>query len=138
MKYLIVPPDVRLRDLTTRQETGETYAFWRWLQEWVLMDLRFGVNWKAGRAANKIADAFFQKEPGTAVCLEDADYDLLKEATEEPQHLSRATGQVFKGYDQPALLQQVGVYIEAVQSAGARTQKPKDAVVLSMTAEASE
>lgn len=125
MRFLIVPPDIALRDLLTRQETGQKYAFWTWIQDIVLMDARFGVSWKTGRTANKIADALFQKPAGTVVELEDADLDLLKEAAEEPQRFHRASGQVLRGYEQPALLQQVGPYIEAVQAAATRTERPK-------------
>lgn len=126
MKYFIVPEDIKLIDLVTRQETEQTYTFFRWLQEWVLMDVRFGASWKTGRTATKISDAFFNQSAGAVIALEDSDYDLLKEAVEEPQHTSKFTGQVFKGYDQPALLQQVGSYIGAVQSAGTRTKKPEE------------
>jgi hypothetical protein len=125
MKFLIVPPDVRLRDLTTRVETDQPpFTYWKWIQEFVLMDVRFGISWKTGHTATKIADALFQKPPGSVVALEDADYELLKEAVEEPQHTNRATGQVYKGYDQPALLQQIGSFIDAVLNA--RATKPAE------------
>jgi hypothetical protein len=132
MKFLIVPPDVTLRDLVTRKPTGEAYSFWRWFQEIVLMDQRFSVGWKTGRTAAKLSDLLFEKPAGAVVQIEDADWDLLKEAVEEPRRIHRASGQVFVGYEQPALLQQIIPYIEAIQAAGARLTKPKDAEVLQM------
>jgi hypothetical protein len=132
VKFLIVPPDVTLRDLVTRQPTGETYSFWRWFQEIVLMDARFAVSWKTGRTAAKLSDLLFGKAAGAVVAIEDADFDLLKEAVEEPQRIHRPSGQAVRGYEQPALLQQIIPYIEAVQAAGARLTMPKDADVIPM------
>jgi hypothetical protein len=75
--------------------------------------------------ASKLADAFFETRPRAVIPVEDTDYALLREAAEEPQRSDRATGQIFRGYVQPQLLQQVGSFIEAIQNA---TEKPPEAL----------
>jgi hypothetical protein len=120
LKYIKVPNPVKLKDLVTREEVGVEYTFFRWLQEIVLMDIRFAVDWKTNRSAVRISDAFFNKGAGASVAVEEADFDLLKASSEEPQRRDRATGQMVKGYEQPALFQQVIPFVEAVQAASDR------------------
>jgi hypothetical protein len=118
LKYINVPGPVMLKDLVTREVVpGSEYSFFRWLQEIVLMDVRFSIDWKANRTAVTVSDAFFNKKPGEWVGIESADYDLVKQAVEEPQRRDRATGQLVKGYEQPALFQQVVPFILQVQNA---------------------
>ena len=122
-KYIKVPPSIRFRNLITRKESDEEeFTFFRWIQGEVLSDTRFGANWKAGRSASQISDAFFDQSPGSWVELESADYDLLKAAAEEPQRYDMATRQPVKGYN-PMLLQQIGSYIQAIQD-GETNKKP--------------
>ena len=125
-KYIQVPESVRFRNLITRSEAdAEEFSFWRFVQGECLSDTRFGANWKAGRSASQIADAFFEKKPGDWVELETSDYDLLKAAAEEPQRYDMATRQAVKGYN-PMLLQQVGPYIAAIQAGDTNKKPDKD------------
>ena len=121
-KFIQIPASIRFRNLITRKEADEEeFTFFRYVQGELLNDVRFGANWKAGRSATQIADAFFEQPVGTWVELESADYDLLKAASEEPQRYD-AQRQVVKGYN-PALLQQIGSYIQAIQD-GDTNKKP--------------
>lgn len=125
-RWIKVPTSIKLRDMVSRKESGEIYPFFAWLQGVPLMDARFSVDWKTNRSAMIIADAFFDKKPGTWVRLSLSDYELLKEAVEEPTFIHVATRAIVKGYANPAIFQQIGPYIEAVQSA--EDEMPKEAV----------
>lgn len=120
-KWICVPEPVKLKEMVTRKETGDEYAFWRFIQMNILSDIRFGATWKAGRMAERISDKLFEAKPGTWVELESADYDLLKQCAEEPQHGD--SRQPVKGYD-PLLLQQVGKFVEAIVD-GAKDKAPE-------------
>lgn len=125
-KYICVPESITFRNLITRTSLeGEEYSFFRWIQGECLNDTRFGTNWKAGRSAAQIADAFFGAKAGDWVELETADYELLKEAAQEPMRYDPQTRQAIKGY-MPALLQQIGPYIAAVQAGDTNTKPPKE------------
>jgi hypothetical protein len=116
-KWIKIPDVIELRDLITRQPIGEKYPFFTWLTTIVLMDLRFSIDWKTNRSAMNISDAFFNKNANEWARISDNDYDLLKAATEEPQRYDAALKQTVKGYASPALFQQVGLYITAIQEA---------------------
>ena len=125
-KYIQIPEDIKLKDLLTREQLeGEPYTFWKYLQGILLNDTRFGANWKMGRSAAQISDAFFEKAAGTWVELETADYELLKAVAEEPKQFDMATRQTVGGYN-PLLLQQIGPFIAAVQAGETNKAPTKD------------
>lgn len=119
-KFICVPAPVKLREMITRKETGDTYDFFRFVQLNLLSDIRFGATWKTGRMAERISDKLFDAKPGDWVELESADYDLLKQVAEEPQHGDAR--QPVKGYD-PLLIQQCGDFVEAIVE-NAKETKP--------------
>lgn len=123
-KFIKVPEDIKLKELVTRKETGDTYSFWKFIQQDLLTDYRFGLNWKNGRSAGQLSDAFFNAKAGEWVELETADYDLLKECADAPKYYDALSRKYIEGY-QPLLLQQVLPFIRAIQEALDKLPKEK-------------
>ena len=91
MHYVTVPEDITPRDTITENEivAASPQTFYRFLRANILSDARFGSSIKGVLAIEKLGDLFRDAKPGDVVKVEDADWELMKEASEHP---TRGTG----------------------------------------------
>jgi len=91
MHYITVPSDITPRDPITEAEivAATPQTFFRFLRANTLSDARFSSTIKGVFAIEKLSDLFRDASPGDVVAVEDADWELLKESSENP---TRGTG----------------------------------------------
>ena len=94
MRYIIVPPDVQLRDSVTgepayRSEKDLTpddpWTLHRVIQRYALVDGAWPKGAKGASAARRVRRKVEGAQAGDVVALESSDWEALKKVLEEPQ-----------------------------------------------------